>query len=101
MADGLSAVAAKALPRAIASGSWFGMREPNPNVSLLDHARIAPTAHMAWVQRLLKILQHRACTRCYIICHSFRSDCPKTGLINLWGSGARLTAKCAPSQRSK
>src|ERR1041384_5941253 len=30
MADGLSAVAAKALPRAMASGSWLGNRKPTP-----------------------------------------------------------------------
>src|SRR5581483_3971099 len=33
MAEGLSAVAAKALPRAIASGSWFGRRKPTAEAS--------------------------------------------------------------------
>src|SRR5450756_1333670 len=30
MAEGLSAVATKALPRAIATGSWFGSKKPMP-----------------------------------------------------------------------
>src|SRR5208282_5995815 len=55
MADGLSAVAANALPRAMASGSWFGRRKPTaPSRSGTIRHKLAPTKNASANQILAR-----------------------------------------------
>src|SRR5438270_14083713 len=69
MAEGLSAVAAWALPRAIPSGSWFGRRKPTASASPENKAASARQSPRAQTERL----DRRLAGSEYLIIDSFIS----------------------------